>query len=570
VSNLAQTISQSPFTNYHSSMRRILLIPTLFLLAIAVVCFLLSAGPFTRSQAVVRPISIGTVDDIKILDPAKMSWANDIRCAMALFEGLTMYDTRDKLQPIPAAAESWEISPDRKTYTFHLRANGRWSNGDPVTADDFIFAWRRALNPVTGADYIGLLRGIEGAEELTAALEKKQANPPLRGVKKIDDRTLEVRLKDPCTYFLDLVAMPVFFPLAQKSMQPFLLDDGSYNEAFTQPPHLVSNGPFQLAEWRVKRDLNMTPNPFYWDKASVQCPALHFETITDPRAALMKFESGAVDLLTFRPDGFIDAMLEQQRVEHKWPKLHSMPVFGTYYYVVNTTRKPFDDKRVRKALALAIDRQKITGFIRAGEVPLGLIVPPETINGYVSPAGLSYDPEGARGLLAAAGYPNGRGLKAVEILYNSESFHGKVAQAVGQMWQTNLGITVNFKGLERGSFNSARRHDHDFDIARGGWYGDYPDPTTWLDLFRSTDGNNDGKFNSPAYDALMARSDGEVDPAKRFALLKEAENMLVNEELPFIPLYQYADGFLCDGRKLQGVELNSRLMTQLKWIRRAP
>jgi oligopeptide transport system substrate-binding protein len=557
-------------------MRRILLLPTLFLLALAALCFLLSAGPFFgrgknagQNAPDSRPIVVGTLDDIKTLDPGKMSWANDIRTAMALFEGLTMYDTRDRCQPIPAAAESWDISPDRLTYTFHLRPTGRWSNGDPVTAADFLFAWKRALTPATGADYIGLLKGIRGAEQFTAALEKKQPSPDLPGVRILDPLTLQVQLNAPCTYFLDLLAMPVFFPLHERSMQPFLLADGVYNSTFTQPPHLISNGPFHLVQWRFKRDLTLQPNPFYWDQSGVHCPELRITPVSDSRAALLQFQHGTIDLLTNIPSDFADALYLQQRTENKWPELHMRPVFGTYYYIFNTTRKPFDDKRVRKALAMAIDRKKLTDILMTGEVPLGLIVPPNTINGYASPPELPYDIATARKLLADAGFPNGQGIKPIELLYNSEARHSKIAQAVGQMWQTNLGLAVTYRGLERGSFGTARRDDHDFDIARGGWYGDYPDPTTWLDLLRSSDGNNDGRFNSPAYDALMARSDAEPDPAKRFALLRQAEDMIVNDEAAFIPLYQYADGMMYDDH-LQGAPMNSRTLIQLKWIRRAP
>ncbi len=554
-------------------MRRILLLPTLFLLALGAVCFLISAGPFTHDQAAVRPIVIAIADDIQTLDVGKMSWASDIRVAMALYEGLTMYDTHDKLQPIPAAAASWDISPDRKTYTFHLRPDGRWSNGDPVTAEDYIFAWKRALTPGTGAQYIGLLKNILGAEEFTAALQKKPPDPApdIPGIRKLDDLTLQVRLKSPCTYFLDLLAMPVFFPLHEKSMRHFLLKDGTgYDEAYTQPPHLVSNGAFQLTAWRVKRDLSFEPNKFYWDRANVRCPALRVETIKDSRAALMMFESGGVDLLTFLPADFSDALLQQQREERKWPEVHSQPVFGSYYYVFNTAREPFNDQRVRKALALAIDRKQITDMLKTGEAPMGLIVPPNTMNGYASPAELPYNIQEARRLLAEAGHEGGKGIRQIELLYNTESpRHPRIAQAIGQMWETQLGIKVSYRGLERGSFGTAREN-HEFDVARGGWYGDYPDPTTWLDLLRSTDGNNDGKFNSPAYDDLMARSDVEADNGRRYALLRQAEDMVVNVEVPFIPLYQYADGYLYDAKSLKGAELNSRVLTQLKWIRREP
>jgi len=194
-------------------------------------------------------------------------------------------------------------------------------------------------------------------------------------------------------------------------------------------------------------------------------------------------------------------------------------------------------------------------------------VPPDSINGYKSPPQLQRDVQEARRLLAEAGFPDGKGLQSIELLYNTEALHGKIAQAIGQMWKTHLGVDITYKALERGSFSNARRQDHAFDIARGGWYGDYPDPTTWLDLFRSTDGNNDGKYASPAFDALMLKSDAEADPAKRFDMLKQAEQMLL-DDVPFIPLYQYASGAMYDTAKIEGVELNVRDMTALKWIRR--
>ncbi|HEY4330679.1 MAG TPA: peptide ABC transporter substrate-binding protein [Phycisphaerae bacterium] len=554
-------------------MRRVLLIPSVVLLILFITCYVFSARPFFAPPSA-RPIVIATLDDIKTLDTGKMSWANDIRVAMALWEGLTVYDIDHNLKPVPGAAEKWEISEDRKTYTFHLRPSGRWSNGDPVTANDFIFAWKRALDPVTGADYIGLLKDIKGAEDYTAAMEKRKPDDPPppdpAGIRKIDNLTLQVQLSDPCTYFLDLVAMPVFFPMHQKSMASFLMKDPTqgYDEAFTQPPNLVTNGAFKLTEWRIKQSLTLEPNTYYWDAGNVHCAQLVVRPISDMRMAFMLYESGDVDLMTFLPREFADTMVVQHDREGKWPELHHTTVFGTYYYIFNVTRKPFDDKRVRKALAMAIDRRKIVEILNTGEEALGLIVPPGTISGYKSPAELPYDVEGARKLLADAGYPGGKGLKSIELLYNMESFHPRIAQAMGQMWQTELGVSVTYRGLERGSFGKARRDDHDFDLARGGWYGDYPDPTTWLDLFRKDDGNNDGKFASKDYDDLMMQSDKEADPARRFLLLKKAEEMIVSDEVPFLPLYQYADGFIYDEKKLKGAELNNRVLTQLKWIRR--
>ena len=271
---------------------------------------------------------------------------------------------------------------------------------------------------------------------------------------------------------------------------------------------------------------------------------------------MISFQNGDVDMLTFMPADFSDDLVLQHDNQKKWPELHHQGVFGTYYYVFNCARKPFDDSRVRRALSLAIDREQIVQLLNTGEVPLGLIVPPDSITGYTSPPQLKSNIEEAKKLLADAGYPGGAGMKTIELLYNNEARHAKVALAIAQMWKTNLGDRDQIPRPERSSFGTARRDDHDFDVAtRGGWYGDYPDPTTWLDLFRSTDGNNDGKFNSKAYDDLMAKSDTEADPAKRFAMLREAERILMHDEAPVIPLYQYADGFMYDENKLQGAEM---------------
>ena len=233
-------------------------------------------------------------------------------------------------------------------------------------------------------------------------------------------------------------------------------------------------------------------------------------------------------------------------------------------------RKPFDDARVRKALALAIDREKIVHDVtHMNQKPLGVLVPPDSIPGYISPDPLAMNVSEARRLLAEAGFPGGNGFRTVEILYNSDAaVHGMIAQAIGQMWQNNLGIPVAYRCVERGSFGAEKRDSHNFDIARAGWYGDYVDPTTWLDLLRTGDGNNDGQYSNATYDALLNKAAGEADAKKRFGILREAEGMLVHEEFPIIPLYQYGDGLIFDDTKVAGIHANVRMLTPLKWIRR--
>jgi oligopeptide transport system substrate-binding protein len=272
-----------------------------------------------------------------------------------------------------------------------------------------------------------------------------------------------------------------------------------------------------------------------------------------------------VDILTYVPQQFGELILREQKTGGR-TDVHYGDVFGTYYFQFNCQQKPFDDKRVRKALALAIDKQKIVDDVtRMNQSPCNLYVAPKAIPNYKSPEGLGMDLPAAKKLLADAGYADPKSFPVAEILYNKEAIHEKVAQAIGQMWQKNLGINVSFRGVERGAFRNERRN-HNFAIARGGWYGDYMDPTTWLDLAKTGDGNNDGLFSNKDYDALLVKAAKEPDAAKRFAILREAERILVEDEFPFIPLYQYADGYMFDDKKIGGLDMNVRLLTQFKYV----
>ena len=553
-------------------MNRILLIPSIALLLLFIIGYALSGGHIaTPANSADRPIVFANADEVKTLDVGKMSWANDIRTAMGLWEGLVAYHP-ETLEILPGVAEKWEITPDGKTYTFHLRSSARWSNGDPVGARNFLFAWKRVLTPSTGADYINLFYPIAGAEAYSAALggpHPETADFSTVGIHSPDDHTLIVQLAQPCTYFLDLCAFPPYYPLHEAAMQPFLLDRADpskgYDARWTRPPHLITNGAFFLKDWQFKRELVLQPSPFYWDRAHVKATSLIVKAYEDPRTALLAYQEGRVDAMSFVPQQFGEELLAQQN-SHKRNDIHFRPVFGTYYYILNCTRPPLTDKRVRKALALAIDKEQIvTHILRMGQKTVTQLVPPDSIPGYASPAGLPMDVEEARRLLADAGYPDGKGFPTLDLLYNNESIHLQVAQAIGQMWKNNLHIEISYHGLERGSFGTDRRTAN-FTIARGGWYGDYTDPTTWLDLFKTGDGNNDGRFSSPAYDALLEKAAAEPNPQKRFALLHDAERLLVEDEFPAIPLYQYSDGYIFDPDKVDNLNLNVRLLTQFKWL----
>ncbi|HVX86135.1 MAG TPA: peptide ABC transporter substrate-binding protein [Phycisphaerae bacterium] len=553
-------------------MSRVLLIPSVVLLVLAAVCYALSGGRIwvgTTAQGE-RPVVVCNMDDISSLDIHRTSWASDIRTQMALWEGLTAYDPQD-LHPVPGVAESWEVTDRGTTYTFHLRHDAKWSNGDPVTAQDFLFAWQRLITPATGADYVDLFNVVKGASEYTEALaEKKEASFSSVGAAAPDAYTVVVHLKAPCSYFLDLCAFPPFFPLNEKSMGDAVKDPA--NGRWTHPPRLVTNGAYMLTDWRFKQYLELHPNPYYWDRGNVRTKVLRITAISDHRAALLAFDTHTVDLLTFVSQTFGEDLLSQKDPAAR-AMVHYRPVFGTYYFTFNCARAPLDDARVRQALSLAVDREKIVRDVTGmHQRVLGVLVPPDSVPGYKSPdVGELYDPAKARELLADAGYPGGAGMRPLELLFNNEELnHGKVAMAMGQMWERELGIHVTYRGVERSTFNQDRRSTHNFDIARGGWYGDYDDPTTWLDLARSDSGNNDGQFKDPAYDALMDAAAREFDPAKRFAILAQAEKLICGKEFPFLMLYQYGDGFMYDANHLKGVSDNVRLITPLKWIWRDP
>ena len=397
------------------------------------------------------------------------------------------------------------------------------------------------------------------------------------GVSAPDPRTLIVQLITPTAYFLDLCAFPPLFPLNEASINKFLLNpqhpEQGDNSGWTRPPNMISNGAFRLTDWKLKQYLVLEPNPYYWDRKNVLCDKIIIQTIkADERALLLAYQTGTVDVVSTIPEDSGPDLIAAQ-AHGQWLDVHYKPVFGTYYFQFNCTRPPFTDKRVRKALTLAIDRNVIVNEVtRMKQVPLTLIVPPDSIPGYVSPKTtwpVQGDLAEAHRLLKEAGFPDGQGMRTIEILFTTDKpIHGRISQAIAQMWKVNLGINCTLKGLEPPGFSAAREQDHDFDVCRGGWYGDYPDPTTWLDLGRSTNGNNDGKFSSPQYDALLDKAAHEPDSLKRLAILSDAEKMLVNDELPFIPLYQYGDGYMYNQDKIAGADVNVRLITEFKYLHR--
>jgi oligopeptide transport system substrate-binding protein len=494
--------------------------------------------------------------DNKCLDPNGMSWMQDIRIAYALWEGLYTLDPAT-LKPVLGSADRAQVDPTLTVWTIHIRSDARWSNGEAVRARDFLFAWRRFLE--TPGEYTYLHFYIRGARQYSSDFtdylaarqkgDRAAAAPDFAtvGEKALDDQTLVITLADPVPFFPALLAFPPYYPMHEPSMRPFLEPDGlHYNLNFTRPPHLVTNGPYRLAEWTFKRRLRMVASDFYWNRANVKSRVIDQIYAEDGTAAFRTYERGDVDWLSE-----VDSDLAAQILaQGGGSDLHVFPAFGTYFYSLNCLPmlpdgrpNPLSDVRVRRALAMAIDRDPIVRNVgRLGQPISFTYIPPRVFEGYVSPPGLPYDVPQARKLLAEAGYPNGEGFPHLSILYNTESIHADVAQIIRRQWLSNLGIQMDLQGVEVKIFGE-KLHAQQYAVARASWYGDYDDPTTFTDKYKSDSDDNDSKWNNPRYDRLCAEAQKETDPHRRLALLSEAEGILLSEA-PIIPLYTYVNAYM--------------------------
>jgi oligopeptide transport system substrate-binding protein len=508
--------------------------------------------------------------DIGTLDPNRMSWMQDIRIGYALWEGLYALDP-ETLDPIPGAADKIDISDDKRTYTFHLRDNGRWSNGDAVTSDNFVFAWKRMLEEP--GDYTYLLFYIKGAQAYSDGFAKdsKSVSWDSVGVKMPDSKTIIVSLEDPTPFFPDIAAFPPMFPLNQKSLIPFRHEDPvngrvSYDAAFTQPPNLVTNGPFVLTRWQLKVGQTLTKNPYYWDAKNVLCNTIESVNYDDPLLAFQKYDSGEVDWLADTTGDIAAQLRDQGRKD-----MHIFPSFGTYFYSFNCLPKlpngqknPFADVRVRQALTMAIDKRPIVRNVTKLGEPITSVYVPPTFPTYKQPKGLAYDVAKAKQLLADAGYPDGKGFPSVKLLFNTEfNDHKLIAEIISRQWKRNLNISIELDGVEIKQFQT-RLHGKDYDVARASWYGDYNDVSTFTDKYRSDSLNNDSGWVNAEYDRLIDAAKKEIDPQKRLDLLSQAEQILVTE-VPIIPMFHYVNKYgMRDNVK--GIPLNPRNMVVFKRV----
>ena len=491
------------------------------------------------------------------LDPAIITGQADGRVVAGLFEGLTRLNEKTA-RAEPAMAEKWEISPDGRTYTFHLRTNLLWSTGDPITTADIVYSWIRALDPLTASEYAGQLFYVKNGEAFTTG---KIKDPSQVGVHALDPYTLRVELEHPTPFFLDLCAFETLTVVPRQTIQ-------KYGDRWLMADPLPCSGPYRLGYWHLNDKIRLLKNTNYWDAANTQSAIVDMLPVGSPDAALNLYIHGQADIVwdkSLVPTDLIDLLLQR-------PDFHSFSYLGTYFIRFNVTKKPFDDARVRRAMGLTIDRERIvTKITRAGEQPAYSLVPPGTAN--YSPLDITnYDPGLARKLMEQAGYKDGNGFPTFEYLFDapaggSAKIHEDIAVELQQMWHDNLGIQMNMRQLEWKVYLSAQAQ-LDYQVMRSSWIGDYNDPNTFLGMFTSTDGNNHTGWKSPSYDALIHDANQEPDARKRAEIFREAEKMLIDEDAPIIPLFYYVGINYFDTNRIQGIYQNVLDMHPLQTIKK--
>ncbi len=474
----------------------------------------------------------GNGQEVQDLDPQIVNGVGEYNVISALLEGLVSEDPHD-LHPVPGVAERWDVSPDGKTYTFHLRHNAKWSNGDAVTARDFIASYRRILAPGLGADGASMLYAVRNAETFNKG-QLQDFNQV--GFRVLDDWTLEISLTNPTPYFLSLLNYDAWFPVHIPTVQKYgpLYERGSY---WTKPGRFVGNGPFTLEAWRLNQDIRVKKSPTYWDAARVRLNGIVFHTIDSNNVEERAFRSGQLHVTDTVPINRID------RYRREEPNLLRIdPYLGTYFFRLNVTRPLLNQRLVRRALGMAIDRQSIVEHVtRGGQLPAFSFTPPNTA-GYTCRASLPYDPEGARRTLAEAGYPGGRGIPPLEMLFNSSENHKIIAEAVQQMWRKQLNIDARLVNQELKVYYDTRRQMN-YQIIRSTWIGDYVDPNSFLSLWLTNGLNNQTGWSNPEYDRLLAEAAQTNDQQARYTAFQKAEALLL-EEAPVLPVYFYTHSFL--------------------------
>lgn len=495
-----------------------------------VILCLLAAGCSRRESMVERGdregvfhLSIGS--EPTDLDPQVVTGIGEAKVLHALFEPLVSFEPVT-LKPVPALAESWQTSPDGLQWTFHLRANAVWTNGEPITAQDCVDSWRRMLTPTLAADYAYLFYIIKGAEDFNKG---RTADFSTVGLAAPDARTLVVTLNQPAPYFLQILLNSPWRPVNVRSIAA-VGDAYRRGTPWTRVEKIVTSGPFMLKEWSPHQRLVAVKSPTYWDRDNVKLNSIVFYPTDSVDAEERAFRAGQLHVTYSLPLSKIASYRRDNPA-----LLRVDPYLSTYFFRFNTRRAPLDNPLIRRAISLAIDRQVIGDkILQGGQRPAPSLVPPE-MPGYSVPALPARDLDTARRLLAEAGHPGGQGLPPIEILYNNSEILRLVVEAIQEMLRRDLGLDVRLVNQEY-KVVFANRRAGNYQILLSDWVGDYLDATTFLDLWRSDAGNNHTGWGSADYDALMNRAAVTLDPAARAALLQQAEVLMVNAA-PIAPIY---------------------------------
>ena len=504
-------------------------------LLLAVAAFSACSDPSKTNVAIgdrEQILHFGNGDEPQDLDPHLTTGIPEFHIQLALFEGVVSKHPKD-LSIQPGIAEFWEISENLLTYTFHFRENALWSNGDPVTAQDFVYSWERALRPELGSLYSYMFTYIKNAD---AFFKGEIDDFNLVGVKALDERTLQVQLQSPTPFFLQILDHHSYYPVHPPTIEKFggMIKRGSQ---WTRPRNFVGNGAFVLKEWKLNRILTVEKSQTYWDAETVKLNEIHFYPIANGSTEERMYRAGQLHVTSGLPSEKISTYRDNNS-----ESLNITAYLGTYFYRFNTRVPPLGDKRVRKALSMSINRSQIVERItKGGQLPAYAISPPNT-NGFTSTAQVEYDVERARFLLAEAGFPNGEGFPKLEVIYNTSESHRKIAIAIQQMWKKALNINVTLANQDWQVYLD-RESRGDYAISRAGWIGDYLDPNNFLDMFLSNGGNNRTGWSSHEYDSLITAAAKASTKAERFSYFQENERILV-EESPIMPIYTYTTAYL--------------------------
>jgi oligopeptide transport system substrate-binding protein len=517
---------------------------------ITIVAVILTVGivltlPFSRSQGNggTRTFRMTLSNEPPTLDWNLATDSVSFTVLINLMEGLTEYD--DALRPRPAVARSWDVSPDGKTYLFHIREDARWSDGMPVTASDFEYSWKRLLDPKTAAQYAYFLYDVEGAEDYNTG---KVTRSDSVGVRALDKLTLEVRLNKPVVFFPSITTFMVTFPMRRDVVE-------RYGVEWTEPGNIVTNGPFVLDSWRHEYKLTLRPNRFYaGGPPAIGVVAMY--VVNQPSTALTLYETGDLEMANLPPEAITSYRANPEYVKG--------PLLRGYYYGFNVQKPPFTDARIRRAFSMAIDRREFPAILNRGELPASYWIPPGMP--YHNPdIGLPFDPEGARKLLAEAGYPGGRGFPSVTAAFNTGPENSLIAENLQAQWKRNLDVEIRLDNQEWKVYLKRLETDPP-SLFRLGWGADYPDPDNFMNLFTSSSGNNRTRWKNERYDELIHSAATMQDPVERQSAYDEAQRILLTRDAAIMPLFVATQNWVIK-TYVRGLQINALELLYLKRVK---